>query len=145
MCSRTLCWRHRPSSPFPSYNDSVKEHDHRTYQTVLPLALRRSSKPTPTVAVGKEAELAAWAQEQTGQVVLVCWEHEGIVTFLDALVDLRLITSGSIPKAWDKHRYDLVVAVTPDATGFTCNQVPQLLLAGDSADPLPSKPVGGAA
>ena len=52
------------------------------YETVLPLALGQSCEPTPTVAVGKETDLAAWVLKQTEQVLLVCWEHKGIITLL---------------------------------------------------------------
>lgn len=118
----------------PRYGDPDK---HRTYQTVWPLALKLGTEPTVTVAVGKESDLAAWILQQDG-VVLACWEHKHIIDLTTALGPV--ISGGDVPGPWPSDRFDIVVALTPDPAhpgSYLCTQIPQLLLAGDSSEPIP--------
>lgn len=120
----------------PSYG---KPEEHRTYQTVWPLALKLGGTPTVTVAVGDEDQLATWLLQQVDQMVLVCWEHDHIQDITAQLAPV--ISGGDVPGPWPSDRFDIVVALTPNphAPGtFYCHQVPQLLLAGDSSEPIPA-------
>ena len=120
----------------PTYG---KPPEHRTYQTVWPLASKIGIQPTVTVDVGMEDHLATWLLTQSGQTVLVCWEHEHIEDITKALS--TAISGGDVPGKWPADRFDVVVALTPDPAGsgtYVCHQIAQLLLAGDSIDPIPS-------
>lgn len=120
----------------PSYG---KPEKHRTYQTVWPLALKLGATPTVTVAVGEEDQLVDWLLQQADQTVLVCWEHDHIQDITAQLAPV--ISGGDIPGPWPSDRFDIVVALTPspgDPGTFYCHQVPQLLLAGDSSEPIPA-------
>ena len=122
----------------PDYGHPSK---HRTYQTVLPLCLKLSKQPTITVDVGKELRLATWLLKQVDQTILVCWEHDHIADITTALAPF--ISGGVVPGPWPSSRFDVVVALTTDAShpgSFLCAQVPQLLLAGDSTEPIPPAP-----
>jgi hypothetical protein len=122
----------------PHYADAPK---HRTYQTVWPLAAKLGTKPTVTVPVGHESELASWVLQQSGQIVLVCWEHQHIEDLTNTLGPV--IAGGNVPGPWPSDRFDIVVALTADpgsADQYLCTQVPQLLLAGDSSQPIPGSP-----
>ena len=122
----------------PDYGHPSK---HRTYQTVLPLCLKLSKQPTITVDVGKELHLATWLLKQVDQTILVCWEHNHIADITTALEPF--ISGGVVPGPWPSSRFDVVVALTTDAShpgSFLCTQVPQLLLAGDSTEPIPPAP-----
>ncbi len=112
--------------------------EHRTYQTVFPLAQKSGLQITVTVDVGKEADLADWLLAQDDQTVLVCWEHDHIQDLTTALA--AVISGGDVPGPWPGERFDLVVALVRDAAtpgSFRCVQVPQLLLAGDSTALIP--------
>jgi hypothetical protein len=118
--------------------DYGKPHKHRTYETVLPTAQKLGLTPNTPYAVGKEAKLVDWVLTQVGEVVLICWEHDHIIDITGALQQARTVT-GDVPGPWPGHRFDIVVAMWPDAgesCGYVCSQVPQLLLAGDSSAPI---------
>jgi len=71
----------------------------------------------------------------TEGVVLVSWEHHAIPVMVK-LIDKAL----PVPE-WPGDRFDMVWVLdpTPTGAGWTLTQVPQLLLAGDSAEPFPFK------
>jgi hypothetical protein len=119
----------------PSYGTVQK---HRTYQTVLPTALKLELSPNTDFAVGREAKLVDWLLEQHGEVVLVCWEHDHIIDITDALG--KHIVSGPVPGPWPSTRFDIVVALWSKSRHherYVCSQVPQMLLAGDSDQLIP--------
>jgi hypothetical protein len=122
----------------PDYGTPQK---HRTFETVLPTAQKLDLTPHTKFPVGKETHLVDWALAQVGEVVLICWEHDHIIKITGALQNVRTVT-GAVPGPWPSDRFDIVVALWPDTTnesgGYLCSQVPQLLLAGDSSDPIPS-------
>jgi hypothetical protein len=63
--------------------------------------------------------------------VLVCWEHKRI----PGLVAL-LPNPPDVPHGWPDDRFDLVWVLDRADTGWSFSQLPQLLLSGDSADPI---------
>ena len=66
--------------------------------------------------------------------ILVAWEHRRIPLIANQLVG----DSASVPQMWPDERFDVVWVFEPDpSTGrFRLRQVPQLLLAGDLAEPI---------
>jgi hypothetical protein len=64
-------------------------------------------------------------------IVLVCWQHE----LIPSLVAL-LPNAPPVPQHWPGSRFDIVWVCDATGTGWRFSQVPQLLLAGDSADPI---------
>jgi broad specificity phosphatase PhoE len=63
--------------------------------------------------------------------VLIAWEHK----LIPALIGL-LPNAPKVPDAWPDDRFDMVWVLDRMASGWTFSQVPQLLLAGDSSDPI---------
>jgi hypothetical protein len=63
--------------------------------------------------------------------VLVAWEHK----LIPALVE-RLPDPPSIPGDWPDDRFDVVWLFDRTDTGWSFSQLPQLLLSGDSANPI---------
>ena len=63
------------------------------------------------------------------------WEHHLIPSIAAALVG----RPGIVPTTWPDDRYDIVWVFERPGGGseFTFRQVPQLLLGGDIADPIP--------
>ncbi len=66
--------------------------------------------------------------------VLVAWEHKRIPLIANRLVG----DAATVPQVWPDDRFDLVWVFEPDPSpgGFRLRQVPQLLLAGDRAEPI---------
>lgn len=103
----------------------------RPFQTVTPLASRLGLTPDISYAKGDEAKLARSLRTITSPT-LVAWEHEAIPAILSNLGKV----APQPPSSWPDSRFDLVWCLTRTAAAsWTFSQVPQLLLAGDSASP----------
>lgn len=63
--------------------------------------------------------------------VLVAWEHQ----LIPAMVAL-LPNAPSVPQYWPGDRFDIVWVLDRAGDGWSFSQIPQLLLAGDSASPI---------
>jgi hypothetical protein len=82
--------------------------------------------------VGEEAKLAGKIVTQSG-VVLVAWEHKHIKDIVGVL------SRGTIKSPhWPHDRFDMVFVMTPPFSSGVV-QVPQMVLAGDRADPFPEE------
>lgn len=103
----------------------------RPRETVTPLAARLGLAVTTTYAKGGEAALAAEVARRPG-ATLISWQHEEI----PALAAAFGTVTPAPPSKWPDDRFDVVWVLTPAAGGWTFTQTPQLLLAGDSADPI---------
>lgn len=104
----------------------------RTGQTITPLAARISQTINTTYSKGQEAALAAELITKTG-MTLVSWQHEAIP---DIVRNLGSITP-TAPTTWPDERFDMVWVFTAKGNNtWQFTQVPQLLLAGDSATPI---------
>lgn len=103
----------------------------RPRETVTPLAARLGLPVTTTYAKGGEAALAAEVAGRRG-ATLISWQHEEIPALVTAIGPI----TPTPPPKWPDDRFDLVWVLTPAGTGWTFTQTPQLLLAGDSADPI---------
>jgi hypothetical protein len=64
---------------------------------------------------------------------LISWQHEEIPAIL--AVFGRQVTRAP-PTSWPDDRFDMVWVLTPRSDGWSFTQVPQLLLDGDSAEPV---------
>jgi hypothetical protein len=81
---------------------------------------------------GDEADLAPAAVAATGPV-LIAWEHEAIPDIVNAIVG----NDTTCPQKWSGSRFDLVwVLDAKSGGGWSFTQVPQLLLSGDSDQPI---------
>lgn len=105
----------------------------RPQQTVVPLADKLGLAINTSFSRGDEGELAR-AAATAGGVVLISWDHKHIPGIAGALLG----DAGRHPRNWPDHRYDLIwVLDRPSASAtWSLAQVPQLLLAGDSTEPI---------
>lgn len=111
----------------------------RPEETITPLA-EKLSLVFQLFPKSQLEEVATSAISANG-VVLISWPH-GEIPKLASLIPLSLNNKNPIPSTWPKERFDVVFVFDLDTssavTGYTFSQVPQLLLYGDSADPIPS-------
>ncbi len=106
----------------------------RPQQTVMPLAAKLARQIDTTHPKGDEAPLVQTATT-IGGIVLIAWQQEAIPEIAGLVRD----SSQNIPQSWPDARFDLVwVQDRPGGSGpWNFTRVPQLLLAGDSASPIP--------
>ena len=112
----------------------------RPEETITPLAEKLGLVP---VLIGDTqlGEVVTAAINSNG-VVLICWPH-GEIPKLARLIPLSTrIDPNLIPSSWPSDRFDVVFVFDLDTTStgtfYTFNQVPELLLAGDSPNPIPT-------
>lgn len=79
-----------------------------------------------------EGEEAALVREVLGRrgPALIAWKH----LTMHVIANLILGNASTAPQHWPYERYDLVWVFDRTQDGYAFTQVPQLLLAGDSAD-----------
>lgn len=107
--------------------------DHLSRRSPLTLsALAELTGLAPDTAFGPDGERdAAAALLRRDGVGLVAWEHKRIADLVSA------VTGGTVTAPhWPSHRFDMVLVLDRDGAHWRLTQVPQLLLAGDSAEPL---------
>ena len=82
---------------------------------------------------GEEDQMVEAALKSRGNV-LICWAHEA----LPHIAAKILGRTEDVPSIWPENRYDLVWVFDqrPSLAGWTFQQVPQLLLSGDSTESL---------
>jgi hypothetical protein len=118
----------------PTWGHPGKTAAHRSYQTIQGLSERLGVPIATPYPQGDEDELAASLVSSYSGVVLICWEHDHIPVIASAL---PTVNKADIPHKWPGDRYDVIWTFTlaPDAgaPSYTFGQVPQQLLAGDSA------------
>ncbi len=106
----------------------------RSMQTVAPLVrqLQESAHIKYSSSYLKDDGEALMHEvlAETG-VILIAWEHK----ILPSLIGL-LPNAPTVPSAWPEHRFDMVWIVEREGEGWRFSQHPQLLLAGDSAEPI---------
>jgi hypothetical protein len=125
----------RLATPSNIFASGVGKHSQslRPQHTVLELANSLGIELNLDHHKGSEVDLAKAAIAAKG-VVLISWEHEAIPIIANQI--LGGMTQS--PQHWPGSRFDLVWVfdLTP-AGQWTFGQVPQLLLHGDSEDPIP--------
>jgi hypothetical protein len=121
--------------PLGIYASGTGKHSHslRPEETVTPLASRLGVVINTSFMKGDEAAMTADAMVQAG-TVLICWEHEAIPGIANQILGTDTIA----PQEWPGTRFDMiwVFDLDPETGTYTFCQVPQLLLAGDSPDPI---------
>ena len=127
----------QPDLLFASRID-VKEKSQRPQETLTPLSELLSIEINDEHRKKQEANLVADIMGRTG-VVLVAWEH----TLISEIATAILGGAASVPQGWKngsaEDRFDMVwVFAAPTGNKWVLEQVPQLLLAGDSSTPIPS-------
>ena len=106
----------------------------RPQHTVQPLAEKLGLIVATDFGAGDEIKLVAAARKVTGSV-LICWHHEKI----PAIAAGFLGPEATFPRKWADERFDVVWVFVPFAGGWRLEQVPQMLLAGDSPSPIQEK------
>jgi hypothetical protein len=126
----------RPAMVLAARPGTGASNSKRPEETVTPLAAALGSDLNLSFALGQEAGLAAWLTGKSGPAgpVLVSWEHEHIPAIIAHLGQVTPRPPGS----WPGDRFDIVYVFTRTASGsgWDFSQVPQMLLAGDSPDPI---------
>lgn len=110
----------------------------RPEETITPLAQKLNLVPNETFSKSQLEEAATSAINCNG-VVLISWPH-GQIPNLCHLIPLSSNNKNAIPASWPSDRFDVVFVFDLDTSsvvfGYTFSQVPQLLLNGDSAEPI---------
>jgi broad specificity phosphatase PhoE len=108
-------------------------HSRRPLETLQPLS-DRLGLPLDEPFLQDELDQLVQAIRACDGHVLVAWEHKRI-----PLIANRLVGDGaSVPQVWPDERFDVVWVFEPEPGSgrFRLRQVPQLLLAGDRAEPI---------
>ena len=102
----------------------------RPVETITPLSSKLGLTPT-THKKGNFDKVAADAMA-CGGIALISWQHEDI----PLIANLILGNQTTVPQKWPGDRFDIVWVFDLNASSnsYTFSQVPQRLLAGDSAD-----------
>jgi len=106
----------------------------RAMQTVAPLValLRETSQVTYVTTHLKDEREALITDVLTRSgVVLVAWEHKVLPSLIGFLPD-----APAVPATWPDDRFDIVWVFDRTPSGWSFSQVPQLLFAGDSPEPI---------
>jgi hypothetical protein len=118
----------------PSWGHPGKTAAHRSYQTIQGLSEHLELPIRSEFAQGEEQQLAENLVGSQSGVVLICWEHKHIPVIASAL---PVVGGTVIPRKWPGHRYDVIWSFTrdqePGPVRYTFSQIPQRLLAGDTA------------
>ena len=116
----------RPASLFASGSQSL-----RPKQTITPLAAALNLQ-VATLPKGQEADLVAAVKAAQGPA-LISWQHEAI----PEIATLIRGRADGVPPVWPGKRFDLVWVFDLNADGtWSFAQAPQLLMPGDSAQPI---------
>jgi hypothetical protein len=123
----------RLATPDVIFASAVAKHSKswRPQQTVLELASALQLKLDLRFAKNDEARLVESAIA-ANRHVLIAWEHEGIPDIANRILGSNTIS----PQKWPGSRFDVVWIFDRQGNGWTFAQVPQLLLSGDSAQPI---------
>ena len=119
----------RPTAVYAAGGDSGEGQ--RPRETVTPLAARLGLQVDTGYAKGGEAALAKECADRQGPT-LICWQHEEIPAIVAAFGQV----TPAPPASWPDDRFDVVWVLTPASSGWALHQVPQLVLDGDSAQPI---------
>lgn len=122
----------RPKHLFAAKADlKGDDHSKRPYQTIAPLAAHLKLAAGIDDSVRKN-ELKELIIKVTGadDTVLIAWEHKNIPPLAKLLVP-----ETEVVPDWPEDRFDMVWIFDQVGDTWHLTQVPQLLLAGDKAEP----------
>jgi len=129
-----------PHAPRPDYlfapGTTPELRSVRGRSTLAPLA-GYLALPISTAFHKGEEDLLAGAANRLSGTVLIAWEHHALADLAKALVGSALAT----PPEWPDHRFDMLWLFERESDGaaeaaWRFSQIPMLLLAGDSRDPI---------
>src|SRR5262245_4054358 len=105
----------------------------RPKETVSAVAAKLQMPIDDTFTKGQETALVDKITTLDG-VTLVCWQHEAIPAIATAILG----SSEGVPDPWPEDRFDVVWRFTQPvaSAAWTFDQVCELLLPGDSAQPI---------
>ncbi|MGB8415631.1 phosphoglycerate mutase family protein [Paraburkholderia sp.] len=122
-----------PATVFAAGNGPASKSK-RSMQTVTPLValLQATSQVKYITAYLKDdgAALMTDVLTQSG-IVLIAWEHKVLPPLIG-----HVPGAPAVPATWPENRFDVVWILDRKADGWTFSQRPQLLLAGDIAEPI---------
>jgi hypothetical protein len=112
--------------------------DHRTYETIAPLAELVGGEIETNFQEREEEALAQMVSHPGIGVALISWEHTRIPKIAKHI--LGVANPEAIPSEWPEDRFDMVWSFVREAGygAYVFTQVPQMLLAGDSESPFPT-------
>ena len=120
------------ATPQAIYASAAVQHSRslRPQHTVGPLAAQLGITPNIGFAVGGEADLVDAAKAAPG-AVLIAWHHEMIPAVANAIIG----NATTCPQRWPGERFDMIWVFDRNAprSSWDFSQVPQLVLAGDTA------------
>ncbi|WP_341317478.1 phosphoglycerate mutase family protein [Paraburkholderia sp. IMGN_8] len=123
----------KPSTIFAAGID-MGDPSRRPIETVTPLfEFLKSQGPIELITQHLKADHQALVDDVLSRegVVLVAWEHREI----PALISL-LPNRPKTPESWPGDRFDVTWLFDNTPDGWTFSQMPQLLLAGDTTEPI---------
>ncbi|MDR6445188.1 phosphoglycerate mutase family protein [Paraburkholderia sp. 22099] len=106
----------------------------RAMQTVAPLvALLRQTSRVKYVTAHQKDDGPALMRDVLAQpgIVLIAWEHKVLPSLIE-----HLPRAPAVPAIWPSDRFDMIWILDRLPDGWSFSQVPQLLLPGDSAEPI---------
>ncbi len=107
----------------------------RSLQTILPLARFLGLRVNTDFRKEQTTALAEALTSEVNGVALVCWEHRAIPAIAQALLGKAV----RAPQVWPEDCFALVWVFDQQDDGYSISQVPQSLLAGDTAPPNAAK------
>ncbi|NML97738.1 phosphoglycerate mutase family protein [Paraburkholderia sp. RP-4-7] len=122
-----------PASVFAPGNGPASKSK-RAMQTVAPLValLRQTSQVNYVTTYLKDDGPALMGDVLTQSgVVLIAWEHKVLPSLFG-----HVPRAPAVPAMWPEDRFDMVWILDRAPGGWSFSQLPQLLLAGDSAEPI---------
>jgi hypothetical protein len=124
-----------PALARPQHLFACKRDDgsHRPYDTILPLSRKLGIAIDEDYGQDDDAAMIADAMGRTG-VVLICWEHKRI----ELITALMPRVNGQPPDRyhWPATRFDMIFVFDRVGDQYRFQQVPELLLDGDSDQPI---------
>jgi hypothetical protein len=124
---------HHLATPRTVFASAVGRHSNslRPQHTVLELVTLLQLALPPQYPKGDEADMVAAALAADGPV-LIAWEHEAIPDIVNRIAG----NDTTCPQKWPGARFDMVWVLDRQSASWSFHQVPQLLLAGDSTEPI---------
>jgi hypothetical protein len=120
-----------PGYPKGQTPDLKTTKQHRTYQTICQLADEVKVDIDFHYQEGGEEGLGEALKVVHTGVTLVSWEHTAIPAIASAIAP-----NASIPQPWPPCRFDVVWSFAYNGSDYDFTQIPQMLLPGDSPDPI---------
>jgi hypothetical protein len=121
--------------PATIYATKSHTHSQRPVETVSAVAGLLGLTTDEAFKIGDEVKLARSA-EAAADPVLIGWHHEAI----PALANAILGDATTAPQKWPGDRFDMIWVFVRKGGKWNFHQVPQLVLAGDSDQPIAQTP-----